>query len=53
MIKSNTGKIKLDDQKQYPRLPCRGCTRLCKNYGQCDGKLWRLLDTLADSQGVK
>lgn len=24
------------------RLPCRGCTRDCKNYRLCEGRLWRL-----------
>lgn len=23
------------------RLPCRGCTKDCKNYVFCDGKPWR------------
>lgn len=26
------------------RLPCRGCTRSCKNYDICDGKPWKLFD---------
>jgi hypothetical protein len=25
-------------------LPCRGCTRGCGRYGDCDGKSWRLQD---------
>ena len=29
------------------RLPCRGCTRQCKNYDRCDGKPWRLVSALA------
>ena len=29
------------------RLPCRGCTRLCKDYDRCDGKPWRLVSTLS------
>jgi len=28
------------------RLPCRGCPMECTNYNICDGKPWRLNDTL-------
>jgi hypothetical protein len=31
------------DAPQQQRLPCRGCTRHCANYGRCDGKPWRLI----------
>jgi len=31
-------------KKKAMRLPCRGCTRRCKNYDQCDGKPWRIVD---------
>ena len=24
------------------RLPCRGCTRACRNYERCDGRPWQL-----------
>ncbi len=27
------------------RLPCRGCTRSCKNYDRCDGRPWRTIGT--------
>jgi hypothetical protein len=27
-----------------PRLPCRGCTRRCRNYDRCDGRPWRLIE---------
>lgn len=28
-------------QSSQQRLPCRGCTRDCTRFGQCDGKPWR------------
>lgn len=33
------------------RLPCRGCTRQCKNYDRCDGKSWRINDRKFVGQG--
>ena len=42
MVKNNLGQTKEENSKNYPRLPCRGCTRQCKNYDKCNGKPWRL-----------
>ncbi len=32
------------DRISNRRLPCRGCTVVCKNYNTCDGKPWRMDD---------
>jgi hypothetical protein len=32
----------LRQNKVNERLPCRGCTRHCGNYGYCNGKPWRM-----------
>ena len=26
------------------RLPCRGCTKKCKDYHRCNARPWRLTD---------
>ncbi len=32
----------MSTKKTLLRLPCRGCTRDCKNYSRCDGYPWRM-----------
>jgi hypothetical protein len=27
-------------------LPCRGCQKSCVNVAQCEGKLWRMKDSV-------
>lgn len=33
--------------ENHERLPCRGCTLSCLNYPVCDGKPWRLANSVA------
>jgi len=40
MSKSNS-EIKNSTKAKGERLPCRGCTRSCRNYDRCDGRPWR------------
>ena len=43
MIKTTTDKnIAKPFNDKYPRLPCRGCLKSCKNYEACGGYPWRL-----------
>lgn len=30
------------------RLPCRGCTQLCRNYDRCDGRPWRTIGATSE-----
>ena len=31
------------------RLPCRGCTRECRNINRCEGKPWRTVPSYQGS----
>jgi len=45
-----SGEIKSGEKKSDKspeingRLPCRGCTRGCGDYGRCEGKPWRIVE---------
>ena len=42
-MKSAVAKV---EKASVSRLPCRGCTRHCKNFDRCEGRPWRLLAEL-------